>query len=171
MIRENYDVTLWQMINQAGAFTPILEWWKLTTYKHFTIKLKFMLFWQATAFTKGCGYRKEYLGWVPAQFDSQRVSMIFNLPFAHVVSLTTPTLCEVWKSAANYAIKPTLQLVGYVRSHPSQVTMTTPSTTHPKTHTACHYQAQQGSISVCLHMRIKTVPVRGTYKHTVVCSI
>ncbi len=44
-----------------------------------------------------------------------RVSMIFNLPFSHVVSLTTPTLCEVWKSAAIHSINPTLQLVSYVR--------------------------------------------------------
>lgn len=31
-------------------------------------------------------------------------------PFSHVVSLTTPTLCEVWKSAAIHSINPTLQL-------------------------------------------------------------
>lgn len=48
-----------------------------------------------------------------------RVSMIFNLPFSHVVSLTTPTLCEVWKSAAIHSISPTLQLVSGIRL-PSQ---------------------------------------------------
>lgn len=66
-----------------------------------------------------------------------RVSMIFNLPFSHVVSLTTPTLCEVWKSAAIHLINPTLQLVSYVRplllQHPPP-----PS----QTHTAWHHQAQ-----------------------------
>lgn len=35
-----------------------------------------------------------------------RVSMIFNLPFSHVVSLTTPTLCEVWEVSCNSFHKP-----------------------------------------------------------------
>lgn len=35
-----------------------------------------------------------------------RVSMIFNLPFSHVVSLTTPTLCEVWEVSCNSFDKP-----------------------------------------------------------------
>lgn len=45
-------------------------------------------------------------------------------PFSHVVSLTTPTLCEVWKSAAIHSINPTLQLVsvlgprGAINPHP-----------------------------------------------------
>lgn len=53
-------------------------------------------------------------------------------PFSHVVLLTTPTLCEVWKSAAIHLIHPNVQLV-VMLSPPSAMTPL------PQTHTAWHF--------------------------------